>query len=128
MGWRREARRWGVLDGEEEELWPGVQDLGTSLVPAQSETGSDVADTQLLQEAVGSRVEQEAVWSAGDGGCGAELSILPRNLVTISPKPHRDALQVWGGDSVGLGSFLPLLFYLARLAVLEFFQHLDTSS
>lgn len=128
MGWRREARRWGALDGEEEELWPGVQDLGTSLVPAQSETGSDVADTQLLQEAVGSRVEQEAVWSAGDGGCGAELSILPRNLVTISPKPHRDALQVWGGDSVGLGSFLPLLFYLARLAVLEFFQHLDTSS
>lgn len=128
MGWRREARRWGVLDGEEEELWPGVQDLGTSLVPAQSETGSDVADTQLLQEAVGSRVEQEAVWSAGDGGCGAGLSILPRNLVTISPKPHRDALQVWGGDSVGLGSFLPLLFYLARLAVLEFFQHLDTSS
>lgn len=90
--------------------------------------GSDVAEMQLLQEEVRSRVEQEAVWSAGDGGFGAGFSILLRNLATISLKPHRDSLQVWGGDSVGLGSFLPLLFYLARLAVLEFFQHLDTSS
>lgn len=87
-----------------------------------------MADIQLLQEEVGSRVEQKAVWSAGDGGFGAGLSVLPRYLVTISLKPHRDSLQVWGGDSVGLGSFLPLLFYLARLAALEFFQHLDTSS
>lgn len=94
VGWRREAWRWEVLEGEEEELWPGVQGLGTSLVLTQSEMGSDVADIQLLQEEVGSRVEQEAVWSAGDGGCGAGLSILPRNLVTISLKPHWDALQV----------------------------------
>lgn len=39
VGWRREAQRWGVLEGEEEELWPGVQGLGTSLVLVQSETG-----------------------------------------------------------------------------------------
>lgn len=39
MGWRREARRGEVLEGEEEELWPGVRGLGTSLVLVQSETG-----------------------------------------------------------------------------------------
>lgn len=58
-----------------------------------------MADIQLLQEEVRSRVEQEAVWRAGDGGFGAGLSILPRNLATISLKPHQDSLQVWGGDS-----------------------------
>ena len=50
-----------------------------------------MADIQLLQEEVRSRVEQEAVWRAGDGGFGAGLSILPRNLATISLKPHQDS-------------------------------------
>lgn len=81
-----------VLEGEEEELWPGVQGLGTSLVLTQS-VGSDVADIQLLQEEWGAGSSRR-LWSAGDGGCGAGLSILPRNLVTISLKPHWDALQV----------------------------------